>query len=122
MAPSSRKDNLCIHKRLQTGNLYLAHIPQRRKELKMMGKADGDGSGGREALLCLKQMAKSSHLSPAKPPRPQGLGEHPEVLTWQLHLFIHPELPLLRVRRSPPLQLVFFNGSTNSGTIKPGEV
>lgn len=74
--------------------------------------------------LCLASSKWQSPPSSAQQNHcvPKGWGGHPEALIWQLHLFIHPELPLPRVQRSPPLQLGLFNGSINSDTIKPGEV
>ena len=121
-------NNLYISKRPQTGNLYLDHIPRRRKELKL-GKADADGYSPAEVRrqqLCLAEREGKWQSPPSSAQQataaPGSGGEHPEALTVQLHIFIHPELPLSTVRRSPSLQLSFFNGSINSDTIKPGEV
>lgn len=124
---SSRPNNLYVNKRPQPRNLYLDRIPRRRKELKME-KADADGYSPAEVIrqqLCLA-WSKGKWQSPPSSAQqatiaPGSGGRHPEALTVQLCVLIHPELPLSRVQSSPSLQLSFFNGSIDSDTITPGE-
>lgn len=65
---SSCPDNLHINMRPQTGNLYLDHIPRRRKELKME-EADADAYSPAEVM---SGVAKSTQFSPASHQGPVG--------------------------------------------------